>query len=103
MTKHHPAHEVELYRDGATYTVYVELPDIDPDEVSVRWQDGRLHVSAEPAHVYEDPSSVYHRQIGFPKAIDEEGITASLDDGVLQVRLPIVGDHADHGRDIAIT
>lgn len=55
MTKHHPAHEVELYRDGAVYTVYVELPEVDPEDLSVRWEDGTLHVSAEPPHVYDDP------------------------------------------------
>lgn len=102
MTKHHPAHEVELYRDGANYTVYVEFPDVDPEDLAVWWQDGTLHVSAEPPHVYEDPSSIYHRQIGLPKAIDEEGITARFDDGVLEVSLPIVGERATHGRDIAI-
>lgn len=102
MTKHHPAHEVELFRDGAVYTVYVELPDVDPDDISVRWQDGTLHVSAEPAHVYEDPSGIYHRRIGVPKAIDQDEITASYDDGVLEVQLPIVGDRAEHGHRIAV-
>lgn len=102
MTKHHPAHEVELYRDGAVYTVYVALPDADPEDLAVQWQDGTLHVSAEPPHVYEDPSDVYHRQIGLPKAIDEDGITASFEDGVLEVTLPIVGDRTDHALDIAI-
>lgn len=102
MTKHHPAHEVELYRDGANYTVYVEFSDVDSEDLAVWWQDGTLHVSAEPPHVYEDPSSIYHRQIGLPKAIDEEGITASFDDGVLEVSLPIVGERATRGRDIAI-
>lgn len=102
MTKHHPAHEVELYRDGAVYTVYVELPDVDPGDLSVRWEDGTLHVSAEPPHVYDDPSNVYHRQIGLPKAIDEDAISAHFDAGVLEVRLPIVGDRDKHGRTITV-
>lgn len=102
MTKHRPAHEVELYRDGAVYTVIVGLPDRNPETISVRWQDGTLHVSAEPDDVQSDPSSVFHRRVGVPKAIDADGIRAEYDDGVLEVSLPIVGDHAEHGRRIEI-
>lgn len=102
VAKHRPAHEVELYRDGAIYTVIVDLPERDPEDLTVRWRDGALCVSEEPDDVLSDPSSVYHRRIGVPKAIDESGIAASYADGVLEVTLPIVGDRPDRGREVPI-
>lgn len=102
MSIHKPAHEIELYRDGAVYTVFVDLPERDPDDLLVRWRDGALHVSVESGDVLSDPSSVYHRRIGVPKAIDESGISASYADGVLKVTLPIVGDRPDRAREIPI-
>lgn len=102
MSRHRPPHEVELYRDGVVYTVLVDLPERDPQDLTVRWRDGALHVSDEPGDVLSDPSSVYHRRIGVPKAIDESGISASYADGVLEVTLPIVGDRPDCGRAVPI-
>lgn len=97
MTHHHPAHEVELYRDDDVYTVIVDLEGFDRGDVEVSFHDGRLHVEAEHVDAAEGRNRVVHRHVGVPKTIDVEDITATMTDGVLEVTLPIVGDGDVHG------
>lgn len=100
MTRHHPDKEVELYRDGDEYVVLFDLEGYEPDDVSVRWRHRRLHVSAE-RRADGERARVYHRSIGLPKSIDDEGIDASYEDGVLEVVLPI-SEKQDTGREISV-
>ena len=100
MTRHHPAKEVELYRENDEYVVLFDLPGYDPADVDVRWRDRRLHVSAEH-HGEGDRKGVYHRSVGVPKSIDEDGIDAAYEDGVLEVTLPI-RERQDTGRKIDV-
>jgi HSP20 family protein len=90
MTKHHPRHEVELYREDDTYVVVAELPEAEREAIDVDWTDGHLHVAAEVSE--EGRRRVVTRRLSFPKEIDPDGITAAYDDGVLEVTLPIVGE-----------
>lgn len=100
MTRHRPENEIELYRDGDEYVVLFELPGYDPSDFDVRWRDRRLHVSAE--HLNEaGRRQVYHRSMGLPKSIDEDGIEATYEDDVLEVRLPI-SETQDAGRKIDV-
>lgn len=100
MTRHHPEKEVELHREGEEYVVLFDLPDYEPGDVDVHWRDRRLHVSAEH-HGGSERQQVYHRSIGFPKTIEEDGIDATYEDGVLEVRLPI-SEKQDTGRKIEV-
>ena len=101
MTRHHPAQEIELHREGDEYVVLFDLPGYDPSDIDVRWRDRRLHVSAE--HQGEgDRRQVYHRSIGLPKTIAEDGIEATYEDDVLEVTLPI-SDTPDTGRRIDVS
>ena len=102
MTKHHPEKEVELYRDDGAYTVIVDLPDFEREDVDVRWHDGRLHVEAEHVTTEEGRTRVFHRHLGLPKRIDVEGIGATFEDGVLEVHLPIAGDDRSHGTTVDV-
>lgn len=100
MTKHRPRHEVELYREGDVYVVVAQLPSADPAEIDVDWVDNRLHVAAE----IEDDGRmrVVTRRVSVPKEIDAEGITATFEDDVLEVELPIVGEERPRGRRIQV-
>lgn len=100
MTRHHPEKEIELYREGDEYVVLFELAGYDADDIDVHWRDRRLHVSAE--HLGEDDRrQVYHRSVGLPKSIDEDGIDATYADDVLEVKLPI-SEIQDAGRKIEV-
>lgn len=100
MTVHHPDHEVELFRAGEAYEVYVHLPDSVADDVDVRWHDGRLHVSVAER---DGATPVYDRHLSLPHSIDADRATASFRDGVLSVRLPIADGQQNRGTPIEVT
>ena len=100
MTRHTPHHEVELYREGDSYVVIVELPDATAEDVDVDWVDGHLSVAAEVGR--DDRNGVVSRRLSVPKRIDPSGIVARFEDGILEVTLPIVGDDRPEGTSIAV-
>lgn len=97
MTTHHPRKGVELYREDDAYVVLFELPDHEPSDIEVRWHDSRLHVEA-PAQHDGKRNRVFHRSIGLPKPIRKEGISATYDDGVLTVTVPVSETGSEHHR-----
>lgn len=103
MTRHDPAHEIELYRDEDVYVVYGDLPGFDPDEMEVRWHDRRLSISAERYDPDHERRFVVHRSLSVPHEINEEAIAASYDGEILEVHLPIVNGGEKPGRRIDIS
>lgn len=101
MTRHAPAHEVELYREEDAYVIYVDLAEYEPADIDVRWHDGRLYVSADRSS--GGRRSIFHRSLGFPHAIAEEDVSATLEEGVLEVILPITDELDKPGREIQFT
>ncbi|MFC7227529.1 Hsp20/alpha crystallin family protein [Salinirubellus salinus] len=90
MTTHHPQHEVELYREDDTYVVVAELPEAEREAIDVDWTEGHLNIAAEVNT--DDRRRVVTRRLSFPKEIDPDGITATYEDDVLEVTLPIIGE-----------
>lgn len=98
-------HEGELIRieeavDGDGLTIRAELPGLDPDEdVEVTVDDGRLTISAERRQETkeEDEGRVrsefrygsYRRTVSLPPGADSDAITATYDDGILVIRVPV--------------
>lgn len=83
------------------YEVCIDMPDYDAADIGVRWHDSRLHVSAEN---HEDGDTrVYNRCLSLPQRVDADAVTASYQDGVLEVRLPVVEDREPPGTQIEVT
>jgi HSP20 family protein len=82
-------------RDDA-YVVELELPGVREGDVEVSVAGRRLIVSGERKEkervglLRRRTRSVgrFHYEVEVPSAVDDEGVTASLDDGVLIVTLP---------------
>jgi HSP20 family protein len=82
-------------RDDA-YVVELELPGVRESEVEVSLAGRRLIVSGERKEkervglLRRRTRSVgrFHYEVEVPGAVDEDGVTASLDEGVLTVTLP---------------
>jgi HSP20 family molecular chaperone IbpA len=81
------AHELKL-----------EIPGVTRDTVSLRLSEGVLEVTAERKTSVPDSWRPLHRelsdagyrlQLQINDRVDESGITANLDNGVLTLRLPI--------------
>ena len=78
------------------YVVDVELPGVKGDDISVEVAGRRLTVSGERRQrertgiLRRQTRTVgrFHYEVVLPGPVDEEGIEASLDEGVLVVRAP---------------
>lgn len=75
-----------------------DLPGVGEDKLSIEVEDGALTVSAERErseevsqerfHRFERRYGAFRRTVGLPQGVDEDGITASFEHGVLEIRVP---------------
>lgn len=91
---------VEQYQEGDTIVVRVELPGIDPEtDVDISIADDRLHIDARR---YEDTGRLdklgyrteFHygersRSIPLPRGVNQDGIVATYEDGILEIRIQV--------------
>ncbi len=85
-------------RPDGDYVVLVDLPGVEKDRVKVTTLGGELTVAGErPRPELEEGSEVlrtergyggFRRTLRLPPDIREEDVSARLEDGVLEVRLP---------------
>jgi len=89
---------IDLYRDGDTYVLNADLPGIDPGTVDVDVDGQLLTIRAERTPRSRDgvkwlaserPSGSFHRQFTLGDGIASESISASYDNGVLSVTIPV--------------
>lgn len=89
-----PLGDIEESEDA--YTVDLELPGVKKDDISVEVSGRRLVVSGERKErervgiLRRQTRSVgrFHYEVTLPSALDEDGVDASLSDGVLSLRVP---------------
>ncbi|MHB1864540.1 MAG: Hsp20/alpha crystallin family protein [Candidatus Saccharimonadales bacterium] len=88
----------DVYTKNNELVVEAHLPNFDQKDINVQVEDGALVVSAErhekqedkdKQYVVRESSSSFYRRIALPKRADADKIDASLDDGVLKVRIPL--------------
>ncbi len=80
------------------FELSVDLPGIEPDAVTVNFEDGTLSISGKREFSNEDAGETWHRiergfgafarQVRLPRTADPERIEASFDRGVLTVTVP---------------
>ncbi|MFT4232824.1 MAG: Hsp20/alpha crystallin family protein [Leucobacter sp.] len=89
---------MDLYRDGDHYLLTADLPGMDPGSVDIDVDGQLLTIRAErtlPAgdHVKwitrERTPGSFLRQLSLGQGIDTERISASYDNGVLSVTIPV--------------
>ena len=95
--------DFELYEEEDEFVLSVEMPGFDRDEITVAWDDGILNVAAEHEDDNRQHRKTYHRRFRFPKTIDDEEITAEYNNGILQVRLPVMTGATTQGKEIEIS
>src|SRR5262245_32586824 len=90
---------IDVYETASKYVVTAEVPGLARDQIALAVQDSRLTIrgvragaGAESAarryHQVERGHGSFERAFEFVDAVDEDGITADLRDGVLTVTLP---------------
>jgi HSP20 family protein len=92
---------VDLHETEDRYVITAEIPGLARDDVQIEAHDGRLTLSGtrrerstrcEQYHRVERGHGTFSRSFQVPQAIDVEGITADLKDGVLTVVVPKAQD-----------
>jgi HSP20 family protein len=89
---------VDLYREGDQYVLNADLPGIDPGSVDVDVDGQLLTIRAQRTAAQHDgakwltqerPNGTYLRQFSLGDGVDSEKISASYDNGVLSVIIPV--------------
>jgi HSP20 family protein len=89
---------MDLYRDADNYVLNADLPGIDPESVDVDVDGQLLSIRAERAPRTQDDvrwiarersTGSYLRRFTLGQAIDTANISATYDNGVLSVVLPV--------------
>ena len=89
---------MDLYREGDHYVLSADMPGIDPGSVDVDVDGQLLTIRAErtlAGHenvkwiTRERQSGSFLRQLNLGQGVDVESISASYDNGVLSVTIPV--------------
>ena len=93
---------IDAVEDEAEFRVTAELPGLDKDDFSVELEDGVLTLKGEKRSHYdsaddESPRGVrrvearygsFERRLRFGVEVDEDGVSASYKNGVLEIVVP---------------
>ena len=90
---------VDVRESANELTLAFEMPGIAPDQIEVTTDNGVLTVRGEKReerkedddsqfHLVERSYGAFSRSFQLPKNLDESGIEASFENGVLTVRIP---------------
>jgi len=89
---------MDLYRTGDHYVLHADLPGVDPGSVDVNIENNVLTIKAERSSRTEEgvqwvgserPTGTFMRQLSLGEGIDAERISATYENGVLTVTLPV--------------
>lgn len=89
---------VDLFREGTRYVLNADIPGVDPGSIDVDVDGHLLTIRAQRSAAnrentrwlaQERPSGAYLRQFSIGDDVDADGISASYDNGVLSVIIPI--------------
>jgi HSP20 family protein len=87
---------VDVFERPDAVTVAVDLPGVRPDDIDLRLEDHGLTVRGERRVVepedggqerIERPSGAFERHVALPVAVVPEGVHATYEDGVLEIRI----------------
>jgi HSP20 family protein len=89
---------VDLVEAEDHFVLKADLPGLSEADVSIEVQDGTLAISGERKAEHESSErgwyrierafGSFRRSLTLPDGVDPDGISASFDRGVLQVRIP---------------
>ena len=89
---------LDMYQTDGAVIVETTLPGMKPSDVEVTVEKGVLTISGESKKVHEVDEKNYYRkeirsgsffrQVVLPVSVNEDGVTAEFEDGVLKVSCP---------------
>ncbi len=101
---------VDLTSDDKAYTLKIEVPGVEPDDVKLSVHDGILEISGEKKsesedkekHVTERIFGSFRRSMTLADDADIEAISAAHKNGVLTVTIPRLAESKNKEKVIAI-
>jgi HSP20 family protein len=95
--------QMDLVEAEDHFVLKADLPGLDESDVSIEVQDGTLTISGERKAEHESRERGWYRversfgsfsrSLTLPDRVDPDGISASFDRGVLEVRIPKPEEH----------
>ena len=96
LSKIHPRVNIEETSDA--YIITAELPGLKKSDVKITFHDNQLTISGEKKedtnirertfHRYERQFGTFLRKFSIPNLIQTDKISANMEDGVLEIKLP---------------
>ncbi len=88
---------MDAWREGDTFVVELDLPGVDRDSIDLDVERNVLTVKAERSGregdleflAAERPRGVFSRQLILGDSLDTDRVSASYEDGVLSLRIPV--------------
>jgi HSP20 family protein len=89
---------MDLFRSGDHYVLACDMPGVDPGSVDISVDGGTLSIRAERTPrsdehaqwlAQERPSGTFLRQLSLGEGLDTDQISATYENGVLTVTLPV--------------
>jgi len=97
---------MDLVETEDSLVLRADLPGLTEDDVSIEIKDGVLTVAGERKAEHEEKSEGYYRversfggfsrSLSLPQGIDADQVTADVDNGVLEVRIPKPEERKPH-------
>jgi HSP20 family protein len=95
-----PSLRIEQYQEGDTLVVRLDLPGIDPEtDVDISVSDDSLHIQARREENAEHVDKKGYRSelrygersrsIPLPRGVSPDGVQATYEDGVLEIRIQL--------------
>lgn len=89
---------VDIKEETGRFVLYADLPGVDPQDIEVQMEKGVLTIKGERRSEermetesfsrIERRHGSFHRRFALPDSADPDGITASGQNGVLQIVIP---------------
>jgi HSP20 family protein len=97
----------EIDEDDDGYIVRLEMPGIAPDEIDIGIRDRELCVNGEVREEEEGSNALrvrrgrFHYHTSLPSDVDADNVEASMDGGVLTLRIPKARQSQGHRIEIS--
>jgi HSP20 family protein len=89
---------MDLVETDESFVLRADLPGLSEEDIKIEFEDGTLTVSGERKAEHESKGEGYYRverafgsfsrSLTLPQGVDPEAVTATVDRGVLEVRIP---------------
>ncbi|MBV8990618.1 MAG: Hsp20/alpha crystallin family protein [Solirubrobacterales bacterium] len=89
---------MDLVESGDEFVLRADLPGLSEGDVNIELEDNVLTISGERKTEHEERKGGYYRverssgkfsrSLSLPEGVDPEGVNASFENGVLEVRIP---------------